>query len=99
MFLLRQIDISITPGTHATEKESTFVCFKEGIFAKLGFFFLSWIFLVNRQINDKERIQAALENPYLKPLVEGEFYSSNPQKLPIIETERKMLSVFVTTPV
>lgn len=26
---------------------------------------------VNRQINDKERIAAALENPYLKPLVEG----------------------------
>jgi NADH:ubiquinone oxidoreductase subunit 6 (subunit J) len=26
---------------------------------------------VNKQINDKERIAAALENPYLKPLVEG----------------------------
>ena len=27
--------------------------------------------VVNKQINDKERIQAALENPYLKPLIEG----------------------------
>ncbi|KAL6062748.1 Cytosolic iron-sulfur assembly component 2A [Balamuthia mandrillaris] len=26
---------------------------------------------INKQINDKERIQAALENPYLRPLVEA----------------------------
>jgi hypothetical protein len=25
---------------------------------------------VNKQINDKERVSAAMENPYLKPLVE-----------------------------
>jgi metal-sulfur cluster biosynthetic enzyme len=41
-----KLDISITPGSHATANE------------------------VTKQINDKERVSAALENPYLRGLVE-----------------------------
>ena len=40
-----QVDISITPGAHSTEKA------------------------VNKQLNDKERVAAALENPNLADMV------------------------------
>ena len=40
-----QVDISVTPGTHATEAA------------------------VNKQLNDKERVAAALENPNLADMV------------------------------
>lgn len=63
-----KLDIVIAEGKHSTEEES-----KLGVFS--GFFppFLVSHFLfsfpVNKQINDKERVAAAMENPNLKALV------------------------------
>lgn len=61
------MDIFIKKGAHNTENESKYN----------QLFFSSWIlsifffaFLVNKQINDKERIAAAMENPSLSELVE-----------------------------
>lgn len=35
-----------------------------------------FIFIVNKQLNDKERVAAALENPNLRQLVDECLYSS-----------------------
>lgn len=59
-----KIDIFVTPGSHDTEGKSRLTCLKIRKFFSLKFC------KVNKQINDKERIQAALENPYLYEMVE-----------------------------
>lgn len=62
-----KLDIFIKKGAHTTEDESEYsiialVCFVERF---------SFLFTVNKQINDKERIAAAMENPNLKEMVEN----------------------------
>lgn len=62
-----KLDIYIKKGAHSTEEESKLICkIKLNIFFLIVFFF----FAVNKQINDKERIAAAMENPNLRNLVE-----------------------------
>lgn len=62
-----KLDIFIKKGTHNTEDESVFYL---DILIHFKYSFLSF-FLVNKQINDKERIAAAMENPNLRDLVEN----------------------------
>lgn len=64
-----KLDIYIKKGAHTTEDESKFSCSRctSSQIEIIDFlFFIS----VNKQINDKERIAAAMENPNLKNLVE-----------------------------
>ncbi len=49
--------MKVTPGTHASELDGT-------SFWKL-------IYSVNKQLNDKERVAAALENTHLLGVVNG----------------------------
>lgn len=60
-----KLDIYIKKGTHETENESAYLQFNYyRITDKPP------SLLVNKQINDKERIAAGMENPNLKNLVE-----------------------------
>lgn len=64
-----KLDIYIKKGAHTTEDESTF-----RILDYIRLYINIYIYLllaVNKQINDKERIAAAMENPNLKNLVEN----------------------------
>lgn len=60
-----KLDIFIKSGAHTTEHES-----KSCYSIKVDWFGLTLLFLVNKQINDKERIAAAMENPNLREIVE-----------------------------
>lgn len=44
---------------------------RENLNRQLYFIYLLFTFVVNKQINDKERIAAAMENPNLRELVEN----------------------------
>lgn len=59
-----KLDIYIKEGAHTTEHESRCCCLSLLLLKCVN------IFLVNKQINDKERIAAAMENPNLKQMVE-----------------------------
>lgn len=61
-----KLDIYIKQGAHATEHESTIIFFTFTMLFIIMFLYV----LVNKQINDKERIAAAMENPNLKDMVE-----------------------------
>ncbi|XP_050280497.1 protein AE7-like isoform X2 [Quercus robur] len=50
-----KVDIRVAPGSHASESA--------------GFFSL-FVYAVNKQLNDKERVAAALENPNLVDMVD-----------------------------
>lgn len=67
-----KLDIFIKKGAHSTEDESKFIFKMLQRFVYLFLFVLMFVFLVlvNKQINDKERIAAAMENPNLRELVE-----------------------------
>ncbi|CAL5429424.1 unnamed protein product [Camellia sinensis] len=54
-----KVDIRVAPGTHATEAAGQ-VCYE----------FAPDICSVNKQLNDKERVAAALENPNLVDMVD-----------------------------
>ncbi|XP_058009186.1 protein AE7-like 1 isoform X1 [Hevea brasiliensis] len=56
-----KVDIKVSPGSHADEESGE---------VKLGINF------VNKQLNDKERVAAALENPNLRQLVDECLYSN-----------------------
>lgn len=60
-----KLDIFIKKGAHTTEHESMTLVADFALFVHL--YFVS----VNKQINDKERIAAAMENPNLKEMVEN----------------------------
>lgn len=62
-----KLDIYIKKGAHATEDESMRERFDKIRDSNLNF---KHSISVNKQINDKERIAAALENPNLKNMVE-----------------------------
>lgn len=64
-----KLDIYIKEGAHTTEEESKIVCLVKIIFSST---FLSnfCMVIVNKQINDKERVAAAMENPSLRDIVE-----------------------------
>lgn len=54
-----KVDIMVTPGTHASEEAGR-------IISKLSTWNLTDPpFVVNKQLNDKERVAAALENGHL----------------------------------
>lgn len=61
-----KLDIYIKKGAHTTEDESKYSMLDLTLWAAIDDSFIS----VNKQINDKERIAAAMENPNLKNLVE-----------------------------
>lgn len=57
------MDVVITPGTHASELASKFLQI-------LFYFFISYLPpTVNKQLADKERVAAALENVHLLNVV------------------------------
>lgn len=58
-----KLDIFIKKGAHTTEHESK-TC-------TVMFIVCNVFVAVNKQINDKERIAAAMENPNLKEMVEN----------------------------
>jgi hypothetical protein len=61
-----KLDIKIKEGAHNTEDES-----KNTTLAILfAYLMMATLFSVNKQINDKERIAAAMENPNLRSMVE-----------------------------
>lgn len=70
-----KLDIYIKEGAHTTEEESnsirlcisSFIILNKIVLTTLTINFV----LVNKQINDKERISAAMENPRLKEMVEN----------------------------
>ncbi|KAH8397153.1 hypothetical protein KR215_009815 [Drosophila sulfurigaster] len=62
-----KLDIYIKKGAHQTEEESKRCVFTFPYSFNINFFIL----IVNKQINDKERIAAAMENPNLRELVEN----------------------------
>lgn len=64
-----KLDIYIKKGAHQTEEESEFVFHQPGLVFDL--ITTSPRSTVNKQINDKERIAAAMENPNLRELVEN----------------------------
>lgn len=47
----------------------SFICMFNLIMVFIHFYLI--LFTVNKQINDKERVAAAMENPDLRDLVEG----------------------------
>lgn len=59
-----KLDIYIKEGAHTTEEESKYLFYGDSIYS------IKCI-SVNKQINDKERISAAMENPRLKEMVEN----------------------------
>lgn len=59
-----KIDIRVKPGSHQSEHARKFVQLHP-----LGVFELSTL-AVNKQLNDKERVAAALENPALLEVLE-----------------------------
>ena len=76
-----QLDISVVPGKHATEAESTSraVARVRLVVSTPGWPLTPCVvsvtrgrgrLAVNKQVNDKERVAAALENPSLRPIVE-----------------------------
>lgn len=67
------MDIRVAPGSHATEAAGMRSIFTASAIVtipitwlNISAFFLS----VNKQLNDKERVAAALENPNLLDMVE-----------------------------
>ena len=62
-----KLDIVIAEGKHSTEEESKFKNLKNYAYILMTNYY--FFFLVNKQINDKERVAAAMENPNLKEIV------------------------------
>lgn len=62
-----KLDIVIAEGKHSTEEESMQFIIAENLIK----FNILLTLLVNKQINDKERVAAALENPNLKEMVDS----------------------------
>ncbi|KAG6775771.1 hypothetical protein POTOM_019265 [Populus tomentosa] len=60
-----KVDIKVAPGSHADEEAGE---------ADFDIYFNSSCF--NKQLNDKERVAAALENPNLRQLVDECLYSN-----------------------
>lgn len=52
-----KVDIKVTPGTHASEDQGIHILY------------IPFIIIVNKQLNDKERVAAALENNHLLDVV------------------------------
>lgn len=76
-----QVDIKVTPGTHASEnaglKKKNYYCFiylSIYLFIIISYRFIigsliTRVLTVNKQLNDKERVAAALENSQLLEVV------------------------------
>jgi hypothetical protein len=60
--------VKITPGTHASEQQS--MVFSTPFFSSAYSVSISFLMLlVNKQLNDKERVAAALENDSLLEII------------------------------
>ena len=57
-----QLDIKVSEGTHSIEDD--------GKYRDIQDIMCTLYLLVNKQINDKERVAAAIENPDLRKIVE-----------------------------
>lgn len=57
-----QLDIKVSEGTHSIEDD--------GKYQDIQDIMCTLYLLVNKQINDKERVAAAIENPDLRKIVE-----------------------------
>ncbi|KAL0449945.1 UNVERIFIED_CONTAM: protein AE7-like 1 [Sesamum latifolium] len=71
-----KVDIKVAPGSHANEESAVVLILLYTMLQSYSehVFFLSPA--VNKQLNDKERVAAALENPNLRQLVDECLYSS-----------------------
>ncbi|KAL2241348.1 UNVERIFIED_CONTAM: Protein AE7-like 1 [Sesamum indicum] len=71
-----KVDIKVAPGSHANEESAVDLIQLYTMLQSYSehVFFLSPA--VNKQLNDKERVAAALENPNLRQLVDECLYSS-----------------------
>lgn len=68
-----KIDIFVKEGSHSTEMEGKNL-FNSAGYRRLSTWFIELVFYifisVNKQVNDKERVAAAMENPNLLKIVE-----------------------------
>lgn len=64
------MDIRVAPGSHASEDAGTPCLHLPPALCRLAFIVLIRLFFtVNKQLNDKERVAAALENAHLVDVV------------------------------